>query len=385
MPMPKAFLDDFPREIRDEIYNVPIKKGQSPDALYHDTCIVMRGDIFSGYSGPGDRFRDMGYADWKYRLIGRQIDEEFTACMSRFVPLHLQGFLERSGREYDFEKGSLDKILLVEGKPIKIYQRWHGPEKSKGIFIKANLTAPQPEPVEESQFRDDGIDHFDPSLDWDWGELANSPPTDPSPEVEDEIAQRQSEENAPGSNDDGGAAHSSESLDTTTTPASAGQNPVFDGSSPDELEPTPSSDPSNPSDHWGHWPSDPPLEVLQFSTEGLKEFCRRISLLDKTQDLVIELHTSDWNWSPSDQSEALFQARKTVLDAMVTSIESIPHWHRYCVQVGDLAVFASRRVGNSVTGSPVYRVTSETNEDWRTDAQYRKLVSDLRIDYQTVD
>ncbi|GIZ43906.1 hypothetical protein CKM354_000711800 [Cercospora kikuchii] len=47
MPMTKAFLDDFPREIRDEIYNVPIKKGQSPDALYHDTCIVMAFAIMS--------------------------------------------------------------------------------------------------------------------------------------------------------------------------------------------------------------------------------------------------------------------------------------------------------------------------------------------------
>ncbi|PPJ58546.1 hypothetical protein CBER1_07155 [Cercospora berteroae] len=347
MPMTKAFLDDIPREIQDEIYNVPIRKGQSPEALYHDTCIVMRGTA---------------------------IDAEFTNCMSRFVPLHLKGFLERSGSEYRFEKDSLDKILPVEGKPVKLHGRWHGPEKSKGILIEADFPPPPPEPVEQSHFGDDGMGPFDPSLEGDWGELANSPPTGPSAEHLDEIAQRQSEETTSGLNDDEDAASSSENLDTTSSPASVGQIPIINGSSASEVEATPSSNPSDPSD-----PSDPSLEVLQLSTEGLKEFCRRVSLLDKTQDLMIWLDTSPWNWTASDQSEALLQARKTVIEAVVTSIESIPHWHRYCVQLGDLAVFASRKGGSSVTGSPDYRITSETNEDWRGDAQYRQLFDDLRI------
>lgn len=207
----------------------------------------------------------------------------------------------------------------MEGTPVKVYQRWHGPEKSKGILIEADFP-------------------------------------------------HQSEETASGSNNDEGAANSSGNLNTTTSPSSTGENPVFDGYSANDVEPTPPRD-----------PSDASPEVLQFSTEGLKEFCRRVSLLDNTQDLMIRLDTSPWNWTASDQSEALLQARKTVIGAVVTSIESIPRWHRYCVQVGDLAVFASRKGGSSATGSPDYRITSETTEDWRSDAQYSKLLSDLNV------
>ncbi|KAF2217727.1 hypothetical protein CERZMDRAFT_92379 [Cercospora zeae-maydis SCOH1-5] len=368
MTVSLAFLEDIPQEVRDEIYDVYIRKSQLAGALYHDTCIATR------RSSRNFHYRDEEYADlitidFNIRRVGNQIGREFTSRMARFVPLHLHGIFQKGEKSFRVEKESLELIL-----PVQIVDTEHGKkeectEESKGIFIEADYDA---EPVErkesnnacEDSETDSWIDQDQP-FEWYDGPPTDSPINDPLSEYWDEMGRRQSGAASSDPDGDGGGTNGSEDAGRRTSSGWAGQNPVFDGSSASE--------------HGAATQSTQPPEIWSVSTEGVEEFCRRLMLLEKTQDIVIRFDTQYADWWPSRQSASRAKACENVREVIAASIERIPNLKRYCVQVGEFAVFTSRKKGSTVATSEDHRITSETTEDWRSDAQYRKLLDDLNI------
>ncbi|KAM3420016.1 hypothetical protein BST61_g3327 [Cercospora zeina] len=366
--MALAFLKDMPPELRDEIYDVYIRKGQLPGALYHDTCIVMRGDAETFYSG-AEEYEDLITIDFKIRLVGNQISREFTSRIAHFVPLHLQGFFQKGEKSFRIEKESLERILPVQIVETENGEKEECTELSKGILIEADyyLESEEPEPNYEFDYsdNDNGSDVGQQPSEWYDGPPTNVPINDPSSEYWDEIARRWSAGPTSDADGDGDETTGSGDIATSTTPGWAGRIPVFDGFSF--------------SKHRTTVQTTQPPEVWPVSTEGVEEFCRRLTLLEKTQDIVIRFDTQPADWLRSTQAASRTEACQNVRQAIVASVERIPKLKRYCVQVGDLAVFGSRKSGGTFATLEDYRITSETTEDWRSDAQYRKLLNDLRI------